>query len=1221
VNPSQSGRAEEGRKEEKEEKKEKYLPTDAKKINRTKAALKEMYIRRSNSLVLSAGINGYSVRVLLDSGATCNFIHPDVLDRLRCKPTVMRDPVVVSLGDGSQVETYQMAEGLQLEWKKGLGHRINCCVFPIRSYDLILGMPWLEEHNPDINWSQRELRLSIGRRILLVKAAEKQAGEQRLMKIELLTKRQLQRTLKKDKEAQLFLLFCGTSQSGSTMEGRQGTGQDLFSAEWLLREYSDVLRDLPDKLPPKRRVEHPIDTIPGAKEPHRAPYRMSQAELDELKRQLDELLRKGWISPSVSPYGAPCLFVKKKDGTLRLCVDYRALNEITVKDRFPLPRVDDLLDRLVGAKIFSHIDLRKGYHQFRVRECDRFKTAFVTRYGQFEWNVLPFGLCNAPATFSRGMHEVFRDLLDSFVVIFLDDILIFSRSLEEHEQHVRVVLERLRQHELYANPEKSKFFRSELVFLGHKVSADGIQVDESKTKAIQEWPIPQTVTEVKAFLGLASYYRKFVRNFSHIAAPLTNLTSVKKKFQWTPEAEAAFRRLKEALLSPPILQLPDPNKPFAVMTDASEYAIGAVLLQDQGQGVRPCAYLSRKLQSAERNYAAYERECLAIIHALKSWSIYLEGQHFTILTDHSSLQYLKSQSRLSKRQARWIEILQEHDYDIRHVKGSENIVADALSRRSDHQTLAALGVTVTEIDPDTKRLLAEGYVQDPYFEEILRALQQQPSQEHRLQRFALQEQLLYFVEDPEHPRLCVPKVADLRARILYDHHDAPAAGHPGRDKTYSLLSRSYFWPKMARDIERYVKSCATCQQSKARNSRLAGLLHPLPVPRTRWSTISMDFVFDLPLSPEGSDGIWVIIDSLSKQGHFIPVRKTDEAEDIAKLFMKKIFPLHGLPEVIISDRDPRFISDFWQQLQRTCGAKVKLSTAYHPQTDGQSERAIRTLMDTLRCFATYDQSNWEAALPLLEFAYNSSKHSATGYSPFYLTYGYEPRAIEWHHVKDQMTAVTDHSVRRFLEHLEAVSQQARERLLATQERHERYANQRRRAESFQPDQLVWLSTEHIRDDLNRLRPKKKLIPKWIGPYIIEEVLPHDVYRLRLPRTLARVHPVFHVSQLKRYHYGRRFDESDGSDSGDELSLDECDRPFIDPETGELVWHIERVLDKRTRYRRTEYLIKWKGLPTSKASWEPLKHLLPHGSQAIADFEQACDEEDDEDAVQSSGGAV
>ncbi|CAI7893870.1 unnamed protein product [Closterium sp. NIES-54] len=450
----------------------------------------------------------------------------------------------------------------------------------------------------------------------------------------------------------------------------------------LLNGYMDVFPDyLPAELPPERAIDHSIRLIPGSTPPVRPTYRMSTAELLELRRQLDDLLEKGFIRPSTSPYAAPVLFTRKKEGDLRLCIDYRALNAITIKNKYPLPRVEELFDMLGEATVFSKLDLRSGYHQIRLAEDDISKTAFRTRYGHFEFRVLPFGLTNAPATFMGLMNDIFRPFLDRFVIVFLDDILIFSKSLEEHAQHLRIVLDTLCHHRLYAKLSKCTFVRSSIGFLGHVISSKGIAMDPAKVQCLADWPAPHTVAELQSFIGLAKYYRKFVFNFSHICAPLTDLFRQGAAFQWGRPQQTAFNSIKSALTSAPVLTVADPSRPYFIWTDASDVTVGAILCQDHGHGMQPLAFESRKLQPAERNYATHDRELLAVVHAIKTWRCYVELQPVTVYTDHRPLQHLKTQPVLSRRQARWVEFLEQFNPSLQIIYRPRKLnPADILSR-------------------------------------------------------------------------------------------------------------------------------------------------------------------------------------------------------------------------------------------------------------------------------------------------------------------------------------------------------------------------------------------------------------------------------------------------------------------------------------------------------------------------------------------------------------
>ncbi|GJQ93394.1 putative reverse transcriptase domain-containing protein [Tanacetum coccineum] len=463
--------------------------------------------------------------------------------------------------------------------------------------------------------------------------------------------------------------------------------------------------DLPG-LPPARPVEFQIDLIPGAAPVARAPYRLAPSEMKELSEQLQELSDKGFIRPSSSPWGAPVLFVKKKDGSFRMCIDYRELNKLTVKNRYPLPRIDDLFDQLQGSSIYSKIDLRSGYHQLRVREQDVPKTAFRTRYGHYEFQVMPFGLTNAPAVFMDLMNRVCKPYLDKFVIVFIDDILIYSKDKKEHEEHLKAILELLKKEKLYAKFSKCEFWISKVQFLGHVIDSRGIHVDPAKIESIKDWASPKTPTEIRQFLGLAGYYRRFIEGFSKIAKSMTKLTQKGIKFDWGEKEENAFQLIKQKLCSAPILALPEGSEDFVVYCDASHKGLGAVLMQRE----KVIAYASRQLKVHEKNYTTHDLELGSVVFALKIWRHYLYGTKCTVFTDHKSLQHILDQKELNMRQRRWLELLSDYDCDIRYHPGKANVVADALSRKERIEPLRVRALVMT-IGLDLPKQILEAQIE------------------------------------------------------------------------------------------------------------------------------------------------------------------------------------------------------------------------------------------------------------------------------------------------------------------------------------------------------------------------------------------------------------------------------------------------------------------------------------------------------------------------------
>jgi hypothetical protein len=463
----------------------------------------------------------------------------------------------------------------------------------------------------------------------------------------------------------------------------------------VLEKFPNVmLEELPEDLPPKRRVDHVTEVVLGVAPPAKARYKMSHEELEELKVQLEELLAKRYIKPSKSPYGAPVFFVHKKDGTLRMCVDYRALNKATVKNRYPLPRIDDLFDCLSGAKVFSRIDLHLRYYQIWIAEGEEGKTDCRTRYGSYEFLVMPFGLTNAPVTFCILMNDIFRECLNDFVIVYIDDILIYSGSLEEHVEHLRKVFQRLKENKLYAKLKKCEFGVTEVDFLEHRITQEGLKMDDHKVKVIVDWEPPKSVLALRSFLGLASYYRKFIKNFAKITAPLTNL--LKKSvvtYEWEGACGETFDTLKGILVKVLVLKLPDFDKDFEIHSDASDFVIGGVLVQEG----RPVAFESKKLSEAERRWPTHEKEMGAVIHCLKTWGHYIGSKDVVVWTDNVTLKYFATQPKLSSKQVRWQDRLALFNVDIRHKLGKENIVPDALSQK--HQ-LRVVYVGETELQKE-----------------------------------------------------------------------------------------------------------------------------------------------------------------------------------------------------------------------------------------------------------------------------------------------------------------------------------------------------------------------------------------------------------------------------------------------------------------------------------------------------------------------------------------
>eukprot|EP00253_Pinus_taeda_P029424 PITA_29424 len=1003
-------------------------PISANRSNhRIHAVVNHDQAAHQSTVVESSGIiNGVKLKILFETSATDSFISSYALNKFGLATRRQNDFHQVEMASG-ELQTV----GLSVDQCKiDLGvysTKLRVYVTALGTYDLIIGMDWLEAHQAWVDcYGKRILGLNDEGEVIQIQ------GIKREVSLRYISAMQVKRCLRKG--CQAYAIHEVSQEKGPSLEQYP-----------VLAEFPDIFpKELPG-LPPVRELDLTIELKPGTQPISKMPYRMTAPELQELQIQLKELLDVGLIRPSTSPWGAPVIFVKKKDGSLRLCIDYRDLNRATVKNQYPMPRIDDLFDQMKGAAVFSKIDLRSGYHQLRISENDISKTAFRTRFGHYEFTVVPFGLTNAPAVFMNLMNSVFRQYLDKFVQVFLDDILIYSKNEEEHEEHLRLVLSCLRERQLYGKLSKCSFFQERIHYLGHIISGEGISVDPEKVKAIMDWPIPRNAHEIRSFMGLAEYYRRFVEGFSKITKPITTLQRKGIRYEWTEECSKAFSELKRLLTSAPILRVPDMDKDFTVCTDASKHGLGAVLMQDRGV----IAYASRKLKPHEELYATHDLELAAVVLALKIWRHYLVGRNFTLKSDHQSLQYLFTQRDLNARQRRWSEFLSEYDFGISYIKGKENVVADALSRRPRIFSLIPIKV-------DLRQRVLDRLIKDSWYLKVRASLEGIKAKESKFEGYELESDgILRF-----HGRMYIPDDKDLRDTILREAHNTVYCAHPGVGKMYADTKKLFFWAGMKRDITQFVAK---------------------------------------------------LVDKLTKSAHFIPVRDTYDVADVARVFINEIIRFHGVPKKIISNRDSRFTSRFWTCMQTTLGTQLNLSTAYHPETDGQTERVNQVLEDMLRMYVMDQQSHWEKYLPLVEFAYNNSYHSSIGMPPFEALYGRPCRTpLSWDRLEDRVIIGP-----KLIHEMEVQVSQIRQRLKEAQDRQKSYADAHRTDRRYEVGDQVFVCIKPNKSTI-RFGKGTKLSPRFIGPFKVVERVGPVAYRLALPPHLHRIHNVFHVSVLRHY---------------------------------------------------------------------------------------------------------
>jgi hypothetical protein len=971
-------------------------------------------------------------------------------------------------------------------------------------------------------------------------------------------------------------------------------------------------------LPQHRSYDHTIVLQEGTTPPFAGSnYSLSPAELKVLDQYIKDNLRKGFIRHSQSPAAAPILFVKKPDGSLRLCVDYRGLNKITIKNRYPLPLITELLDKCGNAKYFTCFDLRDGYHLLRMAMGQEWKTAFRCRYGLYEYNVMPFGLCNAPGTFQHFVNDKFRDYLDEFLVIYLDDLLIYSDTLEEHKRHVRLVLKRLQEAGLYVKPQKCQFHATKVSFLGFMISSEGIHMDPAKVEAVLGWERPKSPHDIQIFLGFANFYRRFIKGYSKITAPLTNLTRKEVKFKWSHEAEESFLSLKQAFCTAPILRHFDHAKPAIIEVDASDFAYGGVLSQYDDDGVlHPCAFVSKKFSAAELNYEIYDKEMLAIVKCMYDhWRHHLEGsgQQVQVFTDHKNLLWFTETKVYNRRQARWAEKLSRFDFTITFRPGVRQGKPDALSRRPDHRSkggdtlgkkhefaflkphqvhdtevyagsLSAMQVIPLGVDDDLSKAIQDALPADRNIGEYLENLRnpdlpREEDVQEFLEPFSMQDNLVLY-----EGLVYIPDNDDLKLRVLQQYHDSPVAGHLGQAKTLELVSRDFHWSRMGPYINEYVRSCDICARNKTPRHKRHGVLHPLPIPPASWSSVSMDFIVELPES-NGFNAIFVCVDRFTKMAHFCPTTTNVTSEVAADLYLRHVFKHHGLPTDIVSDRGTQFVSRFSKRLYELCKIKHNKSTAYHPQSDGQTERVNQVLEQFLRIFCDYQQDDWFQLLPLAEFSYNNAQHASTLMSPFFANYGFNPRCSIQVAVPDEQPQ--NPAAEELIARYKAIHQQVKENLAAAQAKYKEYHDIHvKEAPPFGVGDMVWLSRKNI----TTTRPSTKLDFKRLGPYKILDVVGESkmAFKLDLPSSM-KIHPVFHASLLDPHRAN---------------TIPGRIQPPPPPVTVEdaLEYEVQEILDSRVRNNKLEYFVDWIGYAPHERSWEPASYL-DHAPEEIARYHE------------------
>lgn len=936
--------------------------------------------------------------------------------------------------------------------------------------------------------------------------------------------------------------------------------------------------------------------------------RTSLKQVQEIDRQVEVMLKQGVIERTKSEYASPVVLARKKDGSWRFCVDYRKLNEITEKDRYPLPRIDDILDQLRSARLMSKIDLRSGYWQIPVAEEDRHKTAFRTKKGTFRFIRMPFGLTGAPATFQRAMDECLETLIGKTCFVYLDDIVIFSNEEGNHARDVLEVLMRLKEAGFTARRDKCTFGMKQIQLLGHLVGNGELLPDSDKVKAVMELEAPRNAKGLRSFLGSVGYFRRFIEGFAGIAFPLTELIRKEASWKWEKAHQTAFELLRGRLSSAPILKLPDFGKSYVVRSDASDYATGAVLLQEQEGELMPIAFFSKKLTKAEKNYTTTEKEALAVVRAIKEWWFYLDGVKFIVETDHSALRSVLKTREPTGRIARWVMRLQELDFEVRHRPGKQMELPDMLSRM---ESTSHDHVAVASYDG-----IASLQRRDKVVGGLVRALEGEEQGDKEVQhllrltgdKLVIDDGVLLYSrgirtgKTAENLRLVVPE--ELRKKIIYECHDSLVGGHFGTEKTYFKVAERYWWPNQYADVKHYVETCDECARAKKPKWKEDGTLVATVV-GAPWERVSADFLGPVSRTTQGNRYLLVFTDYFTRWVVAVPTADCT-AETVAQHFVEKIVLQFGAPRELLSDNGPAFASAVVEAVCNMVGTRKLFTTAYRPQANGMVERWNGTVVQSLAaCMDEFDK-DWDLKVISIPFAFNTARHSATKMTAFELNFGRKaklpvelaigPRPADQRSVEEYSNDL--------LVQLQDSFRIAREEMNQSKQAMERRQNRGGEENPFKVDDQVWLE--------NRDPGASKFAKKYDGPYQIARIegVNYVVITLEDGKEMK-----VHVNRIKKYKSRKDASEEENGIQVIPIPLDEEE---VEPDfgmtpgglvgkrvriywSGDDAWYDGTVVQRKKRQHvvnyddgevRTERLLGYK--PGQRMTW---KLLVRRGSAA------------------------
>lgn len=835
-------------------------------------------------------------------------------------------------------------------------------------------------------------------------------------------------------------------------------------------------------------------------------YPRNPAIQDIMKREVSQMIAEDIIEPSRSPWSSPVVLIKKPTGKYRFCIDFRRVNEVSIKDAYPLPYISGVLNKLKEANYISTIDLKNGYWQIPLHPDSKPITAFtVPGIGLYQFKVMPFGLHSAPATFQRLLDRIIGPELENKAFAYLDDIIVLGKTFKEHLDLLKDVFRRLRQAGLVLNPEKCQFGKKELRYLGHIVSESGIQTDPEKVQGMVHFPAPKNVRSLRSFLGLISWYRRFIKNFAKISAPLTYLLKKSQRWEWNSEQQIAFETLKGKLQMAPILACPEFNTQFTLQVDASDFGLGAALTQKQGGKEVAIAFASRLLTLQERKFSTTEKECLALVWGIKTFRPYLEGYHFKAITDHQALKWLLSLKEPSGRLGRWILEIQQYDFEICYRKGINNSLADALSRFPPTEDSTKTKISIMETN-----LTAEQHASNSWYDSLFAR-----TQKENLSTFRIKDDRLYKKITPRKAhydpatvwKLCVSEKN--RTQVLSESHNEPTAGHLGIRKTIARVGQRYYWPRWKTDVWKYVQKCHNCQSQKPEQKLPMGTMS-FREPKGPWYTVCADLIGPFPRSTKGYRFALVLQDTFTKWIEVAPLRNAT-AREVKDKFQDLILFRYGSPGVILTDNGSQFTSKLFGKITDEWKIRQVFTAPYSPQSN-PTERSNRVLKTMIRQFISENHKHWDRHLNEFRLAINSAVHDSTGYSPALLNFGRElklPLALhETSYVEGNTTTDSVSDRLSFFKNLYSSVKENLKRAFTSQAK---YYNLRRRTSTLQPGQQVMAR----RHDLSSAAQNyaAKLAPKFEGPYTILKREGENIYQLQTDKgILKRVH----VKDLKLF---------------------------------------------------------------------------------------------------------